>query len=351
MSSEYYTAAQLEARRKEELRQNLLLRIAATKKQLEDTSNNTAFGGVSFSNIDVTVAQSDEGMSGLEKASVSTASFFSEKQNLSALDYSSILSTVSINNNQLIDRLSALLTRIDERPILRKEDKKEHERLISGIHKMMLDKKMDIEDTINLTEMRVRSFLSSDSACSARDVKRFEELRLEYRALCSMLEETEKPLLLDELELSVPRMEATLLKHEEDGYILHAIEESMDAIGFRMQESCSLEKKEGVLYVVDNSPLCDVFVSQDGGGFLFETIVNSEEESLNRRNQVEENARSICSKYNLLEEEVAKRGVILSCIDSIQPKYEIITSEAKVVTSQETRKKRQKQNREMHMEG
>ena len=351
MSSSYYTAAQLEAMRKEELRQSLLLRIASMKKQLEDTSDKAPAEGESFSNIEVTVAQTDAGLSGVEKTSVSAAAFLGETKNVTALDFSSILASVSTKNSPLSEKLTALLARIDERPILRKEDQKEQERLISGIHKIMLDKKMDIEDTINLAEMRILSYLSSNQTSSSRDVARFEELRLEYRALCHLLSETEQPLLLDELESSVPKMEAVLLKHEENEYIIRAIEESMEAVGFRMQESCSLEKMEGALYAVDNSPLCDVFVAQDGGGFLFETVMKSGEESLNRRNQVEENARSICSKYNMLEEEAAKRGVILNCIDAVQPKYGEIASDAKVVSSQGTRKKRQKQNREMHMEG
>ena len=351
MSSSYYTAAQLEAMRKEELRQSLLLRIAATKKQLEDTSNQAPSQGDSFSNFEITAAQADESVSGVEKKSVSVEAFLVESQDLSALDFSSLISSVSVTSNPLNDKLSALLAQIDERPILRKEDQNEHERLISGIHKIMLDKKIDMEDVVNIAEMRIHSYLSSDKASSVRDIKRFDELRLEYRALCSMLSEVEKPLLLDELEVFVPRMESTLLKREEDEYIVHAIEQSMEAVGFRMQESCTLEKVEGLRYAVDNSPLCDVFVAQDGGGFLFETIVKSGDESLNRRNQVEENARSICSKYTLLEEEAAKRGVILNCIDLVEPRYGEIATEAKIVASHGARKRRQKQNREMHMEG
>ena len=196
--------------------------------------------------------------------------------------------------------------------------------------------------------MRILSYLSSGGKNSADDIKRFEDLRLEYRTLCALLGAIEKPLFLDELEITVPRMQATLLKQEEDEYIIRAIEESMEAIGFRMLQSCSLDKMEGALYAVDGSPMCDVFVAQDGGGFLFETIAKSGAESLNRRNQVEENARSICDKYTWLEKEAAKRGVILSCIDLVEPEYDEIASEAMVNVSQELRKKRQKQNRDKH---
>ncbi|MCL2672274.1 MAG: hypothetical protein FWF10_09620 [Clostridiales bacterium] len=357
MSSCIYTAAQLEEMRKETLRKSILLRIETTKKQmegikkhLEGTSENAVFGAESFSNIAITVTQSDDGLSGVEKASVSTAAFAGGTQRLSALDFSSMLNSLSVNNNPLSNQFAALLARIDERPILRKEDRRDRERLIEGIHTMMLDRTADIEDGFHYAKARILSYLASGSRGAAGDVKRFEALRLEYRALCALLSETEKPLLLDELESSVPKMKAALLKQQEDEEVIRLVEESMAAAGFRTQGSCVLEKREGTLYASDNSPLCDVFVAQDGGSFLFETIARSGEDSLDRRYRVEENARQICSQYKQLEAEAAKRGVVLSCLYSVQPKYEEITSEARVVASQETRRRRQRQTRERHLE-
>lgn len=350
MSSSYYTAAQLEEMRKKELRQDLLRRIEVTKAQLNKVDTSTPMGAY-MSTVRVRTVQKDSSVSGVDEKAVTVDSFLGTGSYLEALNFSSLLDNLPAAESPTTARLMAILARIEERQIIRREDLKERDRLLSSIHKLLLDKSMDIEDLADLAEMRILSYIEDAGHHSQKDFVRMESLRGEYLALCSLLEKSAKPLLLDELETAIPKLTGLLMNQEEDAYILQALERAMETVGFHMKESCVLQKTEGMLYVSNNSPLCDVFVAKDGGGYLFETVAKAGEDSLNRRNQIEENARSVCSMYERLEKEAAKYGVRLNCVDLIPPQYEEMTTEKEVVSTGNKRKQRQRQDREMQMEG
>ena len=354
MSSSYYSTAELEAMRKEQIRQDLLQSVAAIRQQLSVTVGSAPAAAVTAYHTTISISESDEIVSAFKD--VRTTAFRGEKLILETLDFSSLLESVPLRENAIHTRISKAVARIDDRAILSRLDMEANDKLISSINDLLRDKGLDSEHTAAMVEMRVNAYLASGRTMTAELKEQIDAQRAEYRALCDMCGAREEEVPPDEMDKAIRKMTATLLKEREDAYIAEVIENAMSKLGFHTLHNCTLSGSPGMLYAVDGTPLCDVFVSNDGSDFLFETVAKGRG-TLNQRRQTEENALTICSKYEQLAEEATLHGVKLRCVVSAEPKYENIASEAEIVKTQKERGshrergKSQKKKREMHMGG
>ena len=170
---------------------------------------------------------------------------------------------------------------------------------------------MDIEDKINTVKMRVSSFLQGSIRLTDADKKRIEENYYEYCALCQLLEVRPTEKHPYRVEKEIARMTKVLERRQQEEYVMEVIEDILEDLGCHAKEDAILDNRVGQMFSVDGHPLCDVFVSKDESGIMFEPVGQSKEGSLEKRRQVEGSANSICSLYSVIEERAAEKGIIL----------------------------------------
>ena len=313
--SSYYTAAQLEAMRKERLKQDMSDAIQKIKEQLQTEHSNNVYI-VESSNIELSVFEVDNSIEGYSGDAIITGAMLQEKhienaQERDSLDFSELLFSSHKKPTRLEIELDSWIKRIDERPIVSEKDAKDRTRLLSELARILNTPTMDIEDKIRLTKTRVNSYLQGSVSLTSTDKAEIESDYYHYLALCQMLcvKPKEKHPYLVKKEIQ--RMTSILEKRQQDEYIMGVIDEIMEELGCHVKDEAVLDHTIGQVYSVDGHPLCDVFIGNDGSGIMFEPIGESKGGSLEKRRQIESSANSMCSLYEKIEEKAAEKGVIL----------------------------------------
>ena len=314
--SSYYTSAQLEARRRAQLKQELTDAFQKLKEQLQTEHSNNAHIS-SSSNIEVSVFVTDDSAGGYTKDfAVTGAMLQSESEQTSTnrdeLDFSGLLFSAHKKPTRLELELDSWVQRLDERPIVSEKDEKDRTRLLFELSKTIQESAMDIEDIIRAVKMRVTSYLQGSARVTSTDKANMESDYYQYCALCQMLDVKPTEKYPYRIKKEIARMTALLENRNQDKYIMSVIEDVMEELGCHAKDDAVLDHTVGQLYSVDGHPLCDVFIGNDGSGIMFEPVGDSKDGSLERRRLIESSANSICSLYGQLEEKAAERGVILN---------------------------------------
>lgn len=313
--SSYYTTAELEARRKERLRQELAESIQKLKEQLRAEHVNTV-QMVYGSNIKLSVFAKDDAVSGYrENVVISGAMLQSDEKQSSSkrmeLDFSELLESSRRRRSRVEKELDFWLQKVEERPIISEKDEEARTRLLAVLAQNVNNEKMDIEDKMEVVKMRVSAYLEEAEKVSPADAEQMKSAYFEYCALCEMLEEKPIECLPERVKKEVERMNSILEKRMQDRYVGDVIESIMRELGCHVKDAAVLDDISGQMYAIDGHPLCDVFIGSAGGGIMFEPVGSSKEGSLEKRRQLESSANSICSLYSILEERAAAKGVIL----------------------------------------
>ena len=313
--SSYYTTAQLEAMRKERLKQELANSIQRLKEQLQ-TEHTNSVQMTAGSNIKTTVFIADDSASGFSKNTIVTGDMLQTEEDRSntrrdELDFSGLLLSAQKKPTKLEQKLDFWVRKVDERPIISENDEKDKARLLAELAKTIQASATDIEDKIRLVKMRVSTYLQGAAKITDADKEKMESKYFEYCALCEMLEVKPTERLPYKVEKEVDRMTFVMEKHRQDEYVMDVIENIMEDLGCHAKDDAVLDYVVGQMYAVDGHPLCDVFIGNDGSGIMFEPVGESKGGSLEHQRQVESSANSICSLYAILEERAAEKGVIL----------------------------------------
>lgn len=322
--SSYYTTAQLEAMRRARLKQELADSIIRLKEQLQtEHANNVQM--TAGSNIKLSVFVADESVGGYDKSAVITGAMLQDEGNQSDtrrddLDLSGLLFSTHEKPTKLELELNLWVKKVDERPIVSEKDEKDRTRLLAELAKTIQSSTADIEDKIKAVKMRVSSYLQGADRITEADREKMKSTYYEYCALCEMLEVNPTERLPYRIEKEVARMTSVLEKRRQDEYVMEVIEDIMKALGCHARNDAILDHTVGQVYAVDGHPLCDVFIGNDGSGIMFEPVGESKDGSIERQRQIENSANSICSLYAVLEEQAAKKGVILKRV-YMEPAY------------------------------
>lgn len=313
--SSYYTAAQLEAMRKERLKKELSDAIQRLQEQLQiEHSNDVQI--TASSNIEMSVFATDNSVGGYNKSAEITSKMLQGESKQSSekrddLDFSELLFSSHKKPSKLELELDSWVKKIDERPIVSEKDEKDRTRLLAEVAKVIKTSAMDIEDRIKFVKMRVTSFLQGATILTASENASIESDYYQYCALCKMLEVAPTEKYPYRIRKEIERMTAVLEKRSQEEYIMGVIEDIMEELECHAKDDAVLDHTIGQVYSVEGHPLCDVFIGNDGSGIMFEPIGESKDVSLEKRRQIESSANSICSLYAKLEEKAAERGVVL----------------------------------------
>lgn len=338
--SSCYTTAELEAMRKERLRQELKDSIQALKTKMETTFENKAQISAN-ENIKLTVVDDDIGVNGYQFQGTIGANDTETVQSYErdVLDFSALLTFNANALSTLEVKLKSLIEQIKERAILSRRDVEERDRLEKKIASLIDDTAMDIEDKIIFAKMRITSYLQAGSLISQVDKSQLLSNMMEYRVLCALIDMEPVESLPEKVDEEILRLTKILEKRKQDEYIMSTLTEIMEDLGCHMKEESILDYTPGQLFSVDGHPLCDVFMGVDGNGIMFEAIAESREGSLDRARQIQSSANSICSLYSEIEERAAEKGIILRNVYITPTDMEMISVRSDI---QENKSKKQK---------
>ena len=312
--SSYYTAAQLEAMRKEKIRKELADSIQRLSIQLQEKHENSVHISNS-GNVEISVFVTDDTTSGSgENLSVAkeslTQSANIERTQQDGLDFSGLL--ISKHRvSKLEEELNSWIERIGERPIIIQSDEDARKRLKQELQRI-LNQSVDIEDKIRSIKMRVMSYLQGKQVLTVDEINKIRDRYYEYVALCQFLDLTPTETTPYRVEQEIVRMATVVEKRKQTEYIMQVIQSIMEKMGCQVKEDAILDHTMGQVFSVEGHPLCDVFVGNDGSGIMFEPIGRSRGGSLEKKRQIEASANHVCSLYAELEQQAAEMGVILS---------------------------------------
>lgn len=313
--SSYYSTAQLEAMRKAKLKAELMENINKIRAQLLEGHKNSVVASGS-SNMEVTVTNDDEGVSGFI-CKVRIGEALRDEQaapSRTVLDLSSLLEENHIFSSQLEQEIEKLVDSIDDRAVLTEQDALDKERVLLETSKTLSNQKMDIEDKLKYLKMRIQSYIQGGTPCSKVDYQKLENEYYEYCALCQLVGEEPVETLPEKVSSTTKRLMAVAEKQKQDAYIMSTIEEIMNKLGCSLKDHVVLDHTEGQLFSVDGQPLCDVFVGADDSGIMFEPIAKTKEGSLDQKRALEASANSVCSMYREVEELALEKGIIFNHI-------------------------------------
>lgn len=310
--SSYYTAAELERRRQEALRQELNRSIEKLRARLR-SAHETEVQVSEAANIVLTVFDSDAGTGGSGIFEAVCAGLPEEERvttRREITDLSPLLLAAEARPSRTEREIDDLIRRIDERPVLTQNDAESRTRLIAAVAGC-LQTDADIGEKLDFVRARVSSYLRDAAVLTDDDRERLRAQYFTYCALCSMSGIAPTETVPYRIEEKIAEMTARLEKEQEDAYIMQVITEIMEELHCHVKGEAVLEQDEGLVFSVEGTPLCDVFVSRDSSGILFEPVGDLSDGSLERRRSVEQSANSICAMYTELERRAAERGVIL----------------------------------------
>ena len=346
--SSCYSAAELEAMRKAQLKRDLEKSLQNVKEQLqkEHTYQTQVLEGT---NIQVSVFADDEIAIGESGDMVITGSMVQTEQKQETprveMDFSSLIQISGTQPGRLEQEMKTWADRINERPILTERDASDRNRIESELAAIMKDETVDIEERANQVKMRVRSFLQGAAVLTPVDEARLESEYYEYCALCRMLEVNPTEKVPYKVSCEIRRMREVLEKRKENEYIMDVIESIMEELGCHVKEDAVLDHTVGQIFSVDEHPLCDVFIGKDGSGIMFEPIGERAPESAEKRRQMHNSVNSICSFYAVLEEKAAERGVILRRVYADAANVDQMCMKSDISERRESKKSKRKRKR------
>ena len=348
MSSESYSAAEIEAQRKEALRNTVLSNIENMKQQLRENHSNDIQVNA-CSNFVITVSIEDDALSGAGPVlNVNEESLKSYSgtglMERTDYDYSELIEFESHIQNHIDAEIAVWWRKISERIILTEKDAQDQIRVRKVVSDIMHDTAMDIGDKLTAIKMRVTSFLDGGAAMTD-DLQNFlEDQYLEYCALCNLLgiEATEtRP---DRRAEAILKYRARLEKKSEQQYVKEVIHQIMEELGCNMIGSDVLDDTQGELFALEGYPELDVFVGSSGSGIMFEPIAyTGDDDSREKEEKIKEGANSLCDMYKEVVRLAAQRGVYLIQDYEQQLSYEDIilreeSKRKKVVSTTEGKK-------------
>ena len=330
--SSYYTAAQLEAMRKEKIRKELADSIQRLSIQLQEKHENSVHISNS-GNVEISVFVTDDTTSGSgENLSVAKESL-TQSANIArtqqdGLDFSGLL--ISKHRvSKLEEELNSWIERVDERPIITQSDEDARKRLKQELQRI-LNQSVDIEDKILSIKMRVMSYLQGKQVLTVDEINKIRDRYYEYVALCQFLELTPTENTPYRVEQEIERMKAVVEKRKQTEYIMQVIQSIMEKMGCQIKEDAILDHTLGQVFSVGN----------DGSGIMFEPIGQSRGGSLEKKRQIEASANHVCSLYAELEQQAVEMGVILSRVYLDPANVDTICIQADVSTQKSEKKQR-----------
>lgn len=332
--SSYYTAAELEARRREQLRQELRSSIQAMTEQLRMEANRqTEVQEV----ISAAAADEDAGVSGYQFQGTRAETGTVSQKSHEALDFSALL--LLPETDVWKERMQALRDRISERAVLSRRDEAARSRLEQELERLEENETLAPEERWAAAERRVNAYLAAGAPASKTDRGWLESLALEYRALCVLAGTAAEETLPEAMEEEIRKLTRKLERKREDAYIEQALTEIMEDLGCHVREQAVLGPAAGRLFSVEGHPLCDVFVGEDQSGFLFEPIAVKKAVSPEQKRQIQEGAAHICGLYDELEQRAAAKGILLREVYRLPVSWQGMREQKTALDSRRRRKR------------
>ena len=341
--SSYITAAELEKRRKDALRKQLNESINSLKGKIREVTSNNTGVNVSYGTVHTTVITDEISDGYLLSGEIGSSQLEgSEIGQRETIDFSSLLSV----GKQKVKKQAVLqesIKRIEKRAVLYLRDQKEREDIERVIKQIVNNPNLDIEQKIEMVDLRVDNYLNSGTLVENVDNEFIQSRFQEYYVLCQMLEIEPTETLLDVIEQKCVSMKQKLQKREEEQYIANTISEIMSELGCTSHGTSVLQHVQGEMFEISDCDHCEVFIGKQGNNILFEPIIESREGSENYRRSVQSDIVSVCSLYDEIERRAAERGVILKRV-YFEP-VSVDTATVNEQTDSQIRKKQEKQKK------
>lgn len=313
--SSYYSAVQLEAMRKEQLRNKLNQSLESLKKSICEYHDNKVGHRISFGTVHSVriddIVNNKFGFSGEIGESSYKGEECGEREGINLSGLLSVGRGKSKNESNIIE----IIKQKENRAILYNKDLVEKEKLEEGIRKILEDQSIDLESKTELIEMKIDSFLRSGTLIEDVDEEYVISKYDEYEALCKMMGVVPTEMLLERVEQECILMREELQKQEENKYIADTISQIMEELGCQGTGKTILQHVYGEMFNVSGCKHCNVFLGKQGKSIMFEPVIDSRDGSENQRKEVQQEIASVCTLYAEIERLAAERGVFLTKVD------------------------------------
>lgn len=151
------------------------------------------------------------------------------------------------------------------------------------------------------------------------------EERFEYYALCELLGEHRQQVKTVDIPAIVRKMKQRLIKKNQEAFVYQNLKEVLAELNMKIEAEMELDGLSGQRVILPDVDDCSVFMSTDGGGFIFETLAevdSSREMSSDKKASIEADAHKICKKHLEVIRKMRERGIILHIDSEASPNAE-----------------------------
>ena len=304
-----YDYAELERRRQEQLEQQFRESLEKLKSQMDLRKLHTE------DQQSTAVRESDPGIAEQDQNTRSRASFEETvrlrnlKETHQQLDLTGLRHLGKAGESEFQRRFRDLGPRAEQRAVLSGEDAAEKKVLLQALQKLQ---KTDMDEELRLQkgESLLDAYLSRGVTLDEVLQKKLEDREKTYLALCRMVRMEPRQLWPDQMEPEILRLEEVVRKRRQEAYIMNTLSGILEEMNCHLAARSILDHTPGLLFSVDGSPLCDVFMGTDGYGILFEPITDRRRKADSK--VVFSSIQGVCGLYDELERRAREKGILLT---------------------------------------
>lgn len=229
-------------------------------------------------------------------------------------DFSSVLQVDNDQSQTILRHQQKLEQMIMARAILSRNDLEEKEVLLDSITDIITNPAFSMEDKIELTEKKASVFLQRGKLIKDVDFNAIKHDYATYLTLCRMLAIEPSCTFHEEIKKEIQRLNNVLANQREQKYIFDTIKEIMASEGSFITSTTVLSEVSGIIFSVNGSKLCDVFVGVDGKEVLFEPVIDDYSSSVDSKRRANEDIKHVCGLYQKIARKAFEKGIILKTL-------------------------------------
>lgn len=288
--------------------------IASTKRVSSEQTANPVFNSTHISNVYSTESE-DYVSSGYDMDSLSGVGIKTNGRGktVAVLDWSDTLDSMTHQTDESVKKTS-YAKQINQ--MLAMSVCTTHQELnaknafVKYLNQLLADDGLEFEYFKALIDKR---FAQLKETIEIPELDRSEE-HFEYYALCELLGERRKQIKTADIPTIVLKMKERLLRKNQETFVYQNLKEVLAELNMTIESEMELDGLSGQRVVLPGIDDCSVFMSTDGGGFIFETVAevdSSREISADKKATIEADAHTICKKHLEVIKRMRERGIIL----------------------------------------
>jgi len=331
---------EIERLRQAELFNQMMKDIKAMKSQIENTKKKDSQAGESVSKGQNTVrisnvsnvATGEKVITGFDESKIEDTHQISAQgvpvQKLLEIDLSEeiLLANDHSDKTKKAKHAQVIYEKIAQVPFSTEEELEKRNQFVKYINSLLADETLDFAYFKTLIDKRFEQLASE---VDLSDASNESPAYFQYLAICKLLGVKPEKIARKELAIQTKKLTEQLFEKKKDKYVLDCLKEVFAELGMHIEEEIELDGIAGQKVVDSEIDNCVIFMSQDQGGLLFETIAENDGStplSSDQKARMVESANKICKKHHKIIELLKRYGIVMSIECEEKPSAETMRS-------------------------